>query len=223
MYETDEANLAGWLLCKFTSACHLPTTFIFCSLEGDEFETDEENLAAWQELFKQKHYWAAEVGPATFIGLSTVRFRRCTRSLCCLHCDGWFTSACVRACLLPGAEVRRFRTTLTTHAKVQRQLFCWAAVAVRVSIHSRTVPAAVCLCSNPYSVHEVHVDEEQMTFFKAQVSQQPPQAFFEQQRGSRLKPVTCAAGTPLRHSALCHCCETAFRPAAAFTSRQHLG
>lgn len=47
------------------------------SLEGDEFETDEDNLAAWHEAFKQKHFWAAEVGPATFIGLSTVRFRRC--------------------------------------------------------------------------------------------------------------------------------------------------
>ena len=59
------------LLCPH---CALPTP---CSLEGDEFETDEENLAAWQELFRQRHYWAAEVGPATFIGLSTVRFRRC--------------------------------------------------------------------------------------------------------------------------------------------------
>ena len=47
-----------------------------CSLEGDEFETDEENLAAWHETFCQKHFWAADVGPATFIGLSTVRFRR---------------------------------------------------------------------------------------------------------------------------------------------------
>lgn len=48
-----------------------------CSLEGDEFETDEENLAAWQQAFRQRHYWAVDVGPATFIGLSTVRFRRC--------------------------------------------------------------------------------------------------------------------------------------------------
>ena len=55
---------------------HLHCSHSLCSLEGDEFETDEENLAAWQELFRQKHYWAAEVGPATFIGLSTVRFRR---------------------------------------------------------------------------------------------------------------------------------------------------
>ena len=50
--------------------------FLVSSLEGDEFETDEENLAAWQQLFRQQHYWAVDVGPATFIGLSTVRFRR---------------------------------------------------------------------------------------------------------------------------------------------------
>jgi hypothetical protein len=27
-------------------------------------------------MFKQRHYWAVDVGPATFIGLSTTRFRR---------------------------------------------------------------------------------------------------------------------------------------------------
>ncbi|GLC33772.1 hypothetical protein PLESTB_000113900 [Pleodorina starrii] len=44
-------------------------------LEGDEFETDEENLAAWSQAFRQPHYWAAELGPARVVGLSTVRFR----------------------------------------------------------------------------------------------------------------------------------------------------
>jgi 3',5'-cyclic AMP phosphodiesterase CpdA len=63
----------------FLAGFDVPTTLVTGNhdLEGDEFETDEDNLAAWQELFRQKHYWAAEVGPATFIGLSTVRFRRC--------------------------------------------------------------------------------------------------------------------------------------------------
>jgi hypothetical protein len=32
-------------------------------------------LAAWQEEFKQHHYWAAELGPAIIVGLSTVKFR----------------------------------------------------------------------------------------------------------------------------------------------------
>ncbi|PSC75593.1 calcineurin-like phosphoesterase [Micractinium conductrix] len=82
---------------EYLAGFGLPTTLVTGNhdLEGDEFETDEENLAAWQEAFRQKHYWAADVGPATFIGLSTVRFR-----------------------------------------------------------------------SNPWSVHEVHVDEEQLQFFK---------------------------------------------------------
>lgn len=78
-----------------------PTTLVLGNhdLEGDEFETDEENLAAWHETFCQKHFWAADVGPATFIGLSTVRFR-----------------------------------------------------------------------SNPWSVHEVHVDEEQRAFFRERLA-----------------------------------------------------
>ena len=44
-------------------------------LEGHEFDTDEENLAAWRDVFNQRHYWAAELGPALLVGLSTVRFR----------------------------------------------------------------------------------------------------------------------------------------------------
>ncbi|GBF87795.1 calcineurin-like phosphoesterase [Raphidocelis subcapitata] len=44
-------------------------------LEGHEFETDEENLEAWRDVFGQRHYWAAEVGPVLLVGLSTVRFR----------------------------------------------------------------------------------------------------------------------------------------------------
>ena len=27
------------------------------------------------QVFQQRHYWAAEVGPAVLVGLSTVRFR----------------------------------------------------------------------------------------------------------------------------------------------------
>lgn len=76
----------------------LPTALVLGNhdLEGDEFETDEANLAAWHAYFGQRHYWTADVGPATLIGLSTTRFR-----------------------------------------------------------------------SNPFSVHEVHIDEEQMEFFEA--------------------------------------------------------
>lgn len=44
-------------------------------LEGHEFDTDEQNLVAWHEVFNQRHYWAAELGPALLVGLSTVRFR----------------------------------------------------------------------------------------------------------------------------------------------------
>ncbi|KAL4854283.1 hypothetical protein ACK3TF_004974 [Chlorella vulgaris] len=86
----------------YLSGFGVPTTLVTGNhdLEGDEFETDEENLAAWHEAFKQKHFWAAEVGPATFIGLSTVRFR-----------------------------------------------------------------------SNPFSAHEVHIDDEQLDFFRAQLAQ----------------------------------------------------
>ena len=46
------------------------------SMEGAEFATDEQNLAAWHRRFRQHHCWAVDVGPATFIGLSTTRFRR---------------------------------------------------------------------------------------------------------------------------------------------------
>lgn len=44
-------------------------------VEAHDVQTDEENVANWREVFSQRHYWAADVGPATFIGLSTVRFR----------------------------------------------------------------------------------------------------------------------------------------------------
>ena len=62
--------------CSACTALTYPPTCLHCSLEGDEFETDEANLEAWQQMFQQRHYWAVDVGPATFIGLSTTRFRR---------------------------------------------------------------------------------------------------------------------------------------------------
>ena len=62
--------------CSAFTACTACTACLHCSLEGDEFETDEANLEAWQQMFRQRHYWAVDVGPATFIGLSTTRFRR---------------------------------------------------------------------------------------------------------------------------------------------------
>jgi hypothetical protein len=89
-------DLAGQFLDSF----NLPTAMVLGNhdVEGEEFETDEENLAKWHSTFKQRHYWAADLGPATLIGLSTTRFR-----------------------------------------------------------------------SNPFSVHEVHIDEEQMEFLERQL------------------------------------------------------
>ena len=39
------------------------------------------------QAFGQRHYWAADVGPATFIGLSTVRFRSNPWSVHEVHVD----------------------------------------------------------------------------------------------------------------------------------------
>jgi hypothetical protein len=99
---------AGWpgssacfdLADQFLNSFDLPTAMVLGNhdVEGAEFETDEENLAAWHNRFKQRHYWASDLGPATLIGLSTTRFR-----------------------------------------------------------------------SNPFSVHEVHIDEEQMEFLESQL------------------------------------------------------
>jgi len=99
---------AGWpgssacfdLASQFLNSFALPTAMVLGNhdVEGDEFETDEANLAAWHSTFKQRHYWSADLGPATLIGLSTTRFR-----------------------------------------------------------------------SNPFSVHEVHIDEEQMQFLENQL------------------------------------------------------
>jgi 3',5'-cyclic AMP phosphodiesterase CpdA len=44
-------------------------------VEAFDVETDEQNVANWRTAFNQRHYWAADVGPVTFVGLSTVRFR----------------------------------------------------------------------------------------------------------------------------------------------------
>lgn len=44
-------------------------------LEGDEFATDQDNLAAWEQVFGQPHYWAADLGHARLVGLSTTRYR----------------------------------------------------------------------------------------------------------------------------------------------------
>ncbi|KAF5837188.1 Metallo-dependent phosphatase-like protein [Dunaliella salina] len=44
-------------------------------MEGDEFPTDPDNLEAWQEVWQQPHHWAAELGHAVAIGLSTTRYR----------------------------------------------------------------------------------------------------------------------------------------------------
>lgn len=62
---------------EFLDGFGAPTGLILGNhdLEGDEFETDEENLVAWHLAFRQRHYWTADVGPATVIGLSTTKFR----------------------------------------------------------------------------------------------------------------------------------------------------
>ncbi|KAK9806310.1 hypothetical protein WJX72_009584 [[Myrmecia] bisecta] len=63
-------------------------------LEGAEFDTDEENMAAWQQTFRQRHYWSADLGPVLCIGLSTTRFRSNEFSVHEVHIDDeqlrWF-------------------------------------------------------------------------------------------------------------------------------------
>ena len=56
-------------------------------IESDEFDTDEANLAAWHSAFGQRHYWTADLGPATFIGLSTTKFRSNPFSVHEVHID----------------------------------------------------------------------------------------------------------------------------------------
>lgn len=74
---------------EFMDGFQVPTALILGNhdLEGDEFETDEENLSTWKSTFKQNHYWRADVGPATLIGLSTVRFRSNPFSVHEVHID----------------------------------------------------------------------------------------------------------------------------------------
>ncbi|KAG2492808.1 hypothetical protein HYH03_008968 [Edaphochlamys debaryana] len=49
-------------------------------LEGEDFETDEENLAGWEQVFGQPHYWAADLGVARVVGLSTIKHRSAENS-----------------------------------------------------------------------------------------------------------------------------------------------
>jgi 3',5'-cyclic AMP phosphodiesterase CpdA len=63
-------------------------------VEAHDVETDEQNLQNWRDAFAQRHYWAADVGPATFVGLSTVRFRSNAHSVHEVYVDDaqveWF-------------------------------------------------------------------------------------------------------------------------------------
>lgn len=74
---------------EYITSFDLPAALVLGNhdLEGDDFETDEENLAAWQQAFSQRHYWLARLGPATLIGLSTVRFRSNPFSVHEVHVD----------------------------------------------------------------------------------------------------------------------------------------
>jgi 3',5'-cyclic AMP phosphodiesterase CpdA len=63
-------------------------------VEAWDVETDEQNVANWRDAFGQRHYWASDVGPATFVGLSTVRFRSNAHSVHEVYVDdaqvAWF-------------------------------------------------------------------------------------------------------------------------------------
>jgi hypothetical protein len=87
---------------SYLDSFNLPTAMVLGNhdLEGAEFDTDEQNLAEWRSIFRHRHFWSVDVGPATLIGLSTTKFR-----------------------------------------------------------------------SNPYSVHEVHIDNEQLEFFKTKLKE----------------------------------------------------
>ena len=83
-------------------------------LEGACFPTDAENLDAWSACFGGRpHCWAADLGPAVAVGLSTVRFRSNTGShhqvtvdaaqlryldeaRAAMGSDGWCASAGIR-------------------------------------------------------------------------------------------------------------------------------
>ena len=134
-------------------------------MEGAEFVTDEDNLAAWHRRFRQHHCWAVDVGPATFIGLSTTRFRRW----------GWTWAGA-----MPGGSPPNMPTpgSITVQRCVRRTTHSLCK-AVPPDPHPSLPPRvpACCRCpslppslraerSNPFSAHEVHVDDEQLAFFR---------------------------------------------------------
>jgi hypothetical protein len=73
----------------FVDAFGLPSALVLGNhdLEGEEFATDQANLAAWHAAFGQHHYWKADLGPATLVGLSTTRFRSNEHSVHEVHVD----------------------------------------------------------------------------------------------------------------------------------------
>jgi len=85
-------------------------------LEAHDVETDERNVADWSRAFSQRHHWAADVGPATFVGLSTVRFRSNAHSAHEVYVDdaqvAWLDA--LLASLPPGRPV-----VVLTHAPPQ--------------------------------------------------------------------------------------------------------
>jgi len=116
-----------------------------------------------RQAFGQHHFWAAELGPLVCIGLSTVRFR---------------------SNIFRRARGRRRRSARQREPGHEPEVFevgmcvlLYSAVRARLS-ERRTGRAAACrvrrlctVCRSPRprarSVHEVHIDGEQMAFLEA--------------------------------------------------------
>lgn len=129
-----------------------------------------------------------DVGPATFIGLSTVRFR------------------CAAASQFELLKLEKSHSAPTASAAVSRVLVPGGR-EVRVSGSSRE-PALRCR-SNPFSVHEVHVDEEQLAFFRSKLREAG-----EGHLRCRAR-MRCTAGqTHLALALECCCQESSWRSAA---------
>ena len=100
-------------------------------------------LDHWLQVMHQQHYWAADLGGALCIGLSTTRFR----------------SNAHRHALAPPARcAAEFPLQMGTRCSVHRCLQIEFAIPVSSSWRRR---APHC------SVHEVHIDEQQMRWFEA--------------------------------------------------------
>jgi hypothetical protein len=90
-YEADWPGSAGCFAAAraYLDGFGIPRALILGNhdLEDAATATDAENLAAWRAAFGQRHFWAARLGPATLVGLSTVNFRENPHSVHEVHID----------------------------------------------------------------------------------------------------------------------------------------